>query len=114
MFSVGRVSGVWSGRGRLLRLCGWLLLLPGSGRGGGLYRGGVSGRVGLWDTGGLLQLVGLFGDLSGVLLHLLPHIEQPIREGLQDDVRAEEGLTDSHLSVSLINFLLQDNFVFYF
>ena len=83
----------------------------------------MSGRVGLWDTGGLLQLVGLFGDLSGVLLHLLPHIEQPIREGLQDDVRAVEELTDSHLSVCHLSFslitvqiivLLQDDFVFYF
>lgn len=88
VFGSGGVSGVWSGRGRVLRCCGWLLLLRGGSGGGGLYGGGVSGCAGLWDTGGLLRLVGLLGDLSGVLLHLLPLIEQPIREGLQDDVRA--------------------------
>lgn len=70
----GRLLGMWRGRRRLLRRLGRLLLLRGGGRGGGLHRGGVSGRVGLWDTGGLLRLLRLPGDLPGVLLHLLPHV----------------------------------------
>lgn len=86
MFSRRIVSGVRRGRGRVLRHCGWLrlLLLLGGGGGRGLYRGGMSGRVGMWDIGGLVRLP---GDLFGMLLYLLPHIEQPIRDGLQDDAR---------------------------
>lgn len=57
----------------------------------------MSGCVGLWDTGGLLRVLRLLGDLSGVLLHLLPLIEQPIREGLQDDVRVNKSSSDSDL-----------------
>lgn len=65
----------------MLRCCGQLLL-----RGGGLHGGGVSGRVGLWDVGELLQLLRLPGSLPGMLLHLLPIVDQPIRGGLHDDV----------------------------
>lgn len=44
----------------------------------------MSGCAGLWDCGGLLWLVRLSGDLSGVLLYLLPNVGQPIRAELTD------------------------------
>lgn len=66
----------------------------------------MSGRVGLWDTGGLLWLVRLPGDLSGVLLHLLPHIEQPIREGSQDDVTDSVAWRRSSFVLERQNFIV--------
>ena len=84
MFGSGRLPGVRNGRSSLLRTGCRLLLLHG---GGGLHGGRVSDHVGLWDNGGLLRLVRLLGDLPGVLLHLLPHVERPIGEG-RHDVRA--------------------------
>lgn len=95
VFGCGGVSGVWTGWGWMLWCCSWrLLLLCGGSGGGGMYGGGVSGCVGLWDTGELLRLLRLLGDLSGVLLHLLPLIEQPITEGLQDNVGVNRSCSD--------------------
>ncbi|XP_030588603.1 putative protein TPRXL isoform X2 [Archocentrus centrarchus] len=61
VFGCGGLPGVRNGWGRVLRRCGWrrrlLLLLHGGGRGGSMYRGGVSGSVGLWDNRELLRLI---------------------------------------------------------
>lgn len=84
VFGCRRVSGLWSGRSWVLQRCGWLLLLHGGSWRGSLYGGSMSSCIGLWDTGELLWFVRLLGDLSGVLLHLLPLIEQP-----QDSRRSE-------------------------
>lgn len=46
----------------------------------------VRGPAGLRDTGGVLQLHGLFGDLLGVLRHMFPLLRWPIPEGRHDDV----------------------------
>lgn len=76
MCGPGELPGILCGRSCVLRLGCGLLRLGGACRGGGLLRGRLPGGAGLWTPGGLLRLLRLPGDLPGVLLHLLPLLEQ--------------------------------------
>ncbi len=69
LFGRGSVFGLRSGVWRSLLLWG-----SGHRRSGVLRWGHLLCPAGLWDTGGLLPVFRLSGDLFGVLLHLFPDL----------------------------------------